>query len=95
MKSDQELLTEAANFLEITELEVLRIARYKWRSKIETWIEYKELERMYGKFMLEEEETLPIWTREYLRKLVQAYEDKDKKTLEELLTILKPINEPS
>lgn len=94
MKSDQELLTEAANFLEITELEVLRIARYKWYSKIETPLEYKELESMYGRFIWEEE-TLPMWTREYLRKLVQAYEDEDEKALETLLTILKPINESS
>lgn len=95
MKLDQELLTEAANFLEITEVDVLRIARYRWYSQQETLIEYEDLEKLYGMFMMGHTD-LPLWARDYIRKMVMAWEEKNEKRIHELLEIPAiAIDEPS
>ncbi len=86
MNPDYDLLTKAANFLEITEVEVLRIARYKWHSQQETIMEYEDLEKLYGMFIMGHTD-LPIWARDYTRKMVDAWEEKNEETIYELLEI--------
>jgi hypothetical protein len=83
---DHDLLAEAANILEITEIEVLRIARYKWYSQQETAIEYEDLESLYGMFIMGHT-SLPLWARDYIRKIVWAWHEKDEEAIHELLEI--------
>ena len=94
MNSDHELLTDAANFLEITEVDVLRIARYKWYSQQETLIEYEDLEKLYGMFMMGHTD-LPLWARDYIRKMVDACHEGNTETILDLLEIpVVAIDEP-
>jgi hypothetical protein len=95
MKSDYDLLADAANFLEITEIDVLRIARYKWYSQKETVLEYENLEKLYGTFIMGHTD-LPLWARDYIRKMVDACHEGNKETIFELLEIpVAAIDEPS
>lgn len=81
MRTDIELLAEAANFLEVTEFDVLRIAN---SNKLPPRSGYEEIEKLYGEIITNKKE-LPSWARGYLRLLVEACEEENIEEINELL----------
>ena len=86
MRTDIELLAEAANFLEITEFDILRIAN---SNKLPPRHGYEEMEKLYGEIITNKKE-LPAWARGYLRLLIEACEEE---RIEEISKLLESSNE--
>ena len=86
MRTDIELLAEAANFLEVTEFDILRIAN---SNKLPPRAGYEEIEKLYGEIITNKKE-LPAWARGYIRLLIEACEEE---RIEEISELLKSPNE--
>ena len=71
--NDNELVAVVANQLQITELEVFKMAYSRWhRSPCNE----KALESIYGQFIMNRIEC-PHWVRDYCKRVVEALQEND------------------